>query len=123
MTSYNKSVVITNFKAGADLSAAGSLYKAVKFDGSGNVVFCGAGEIAIGFLANAPKSDEVVEIMSIKGFALGISAATIAAGVLVKSDANGKLVAAVATDNAIALTMKSSVANDIVEIMPVLTKA
>lgn len=123
MTAFNSNVSISNFRAGADLSAASNLNLAVKFDGSGDVVLAGAGEAAIGFLTNQPKSGEVAEVSTLGGGALGVSAATIAAGVFVKSDAAGKLVAAtVAGDLAIARTMKSSVANDVVEIQPVLLR-
>jgi hypothetical protein len=123
MTVFNKEVLISNFKAGADLSASTNKYLAVKFDGSGDVVLAGAGEAAIGFLFNLPALGETVEVATIGGGALGVSAATIAAGVFVKSDANGKLVAATtANDLAIARTMKSSVANDVVEIQPILLR-
>jgi hypothetical protein len=123
MTTFNKSNNISNFKAGADLSAATNKYLAVKFDGSGDIVLCGAGELAVGFLFNLPALGDAAEVATLGGGALGISNATIAAGVLVKSDANGKLVAAATADDlAIARTMKASVANDVVEVQPVLVR-
>jgi len=122
-TVFNKDVTISNLKAGADLSAAANLYLAVKFDGSGDIVLAGAGDPAVGFLFNLPKLGEVTEVATIGGGALAVSAATIAAGVFVKSDAAGKIVpATTANDLAIARTMKSSVASDVVEVQPILVR-
>jgi len=123
MTAFNTPNIISNFRAGADLSADANKYLAVKFDGSGDIVLAGAGEAAIGFLFNSPQLGDVTEVATLGGGAKGVSAGTIAAGVFVKSDANGKLVAATtANDLAIARTMKSSVADDVVEIQPVLLR-
>lgn len=123
MTTFNRSVTISNFKAGADLSASSNKYLAVKFDGNGDIVLAGAGDAAIGFLMNLPELGKAAEVATLGGGALGVSAATIAAGTFVKSDANGKLVAATTNnDLAIARTMKSSVANDVVEVQPILLR-
>lgn len=123
MTVFNKNISISNFKAGADLSASTNKYLAVKFDGSGDVVQATAGDAAIGFLFNLPGSGEVAEVATLGGGALGVAAATLSAGDFVKSDANGKLVAATtANDLAIARVMKSAVANDVVEVQPVLLR-
>lgn len=114
---------ISNFKAGADLSAAANLNLSVKFDGSGEIVLSTAGDAGIGFLVNSPIAGENAEVSTIGGGALGVAAATIAAGDFLKSDAAGKLVAASSADDlAIAKAMKSAVANDVFEIEPILLR-
>lgn len=123
MTVYNTPQMISNIKAGSDLSGASNKYLAVKFDSNGDVVLSTAGDAAIGFLFNLPTLGAAVEVATLGGGGLAISAATIAAGVLVKSDANGKIVAATsANDLAIARTMKNSVAGDVVAVQPVLVR-
>lgn len=52
--------------AGADLTAVGNVI--VKFNSSGQVVVCGAGEMPIGVLMNAPNSSEIA-IVRIAGIA------------------------------------------------------
>lgn len=52
--------------AGADLTAVGNVI--VKFNSSGQVVVCGAGEMPIGVLMNAPNSGEIA-IVRIAGIA------------------------------------------------------
>lgn len=122
-TAYNSNVNISNFRAGADLSAESNRYKAVKFDGSGNIILATAGDPAIGFLYNLPKSGRVAEVATIGGGSLAIAAATIAAGAFLKSDANGDLVvASTANDLAIARAMKSAVDNDVFEVQPILLR-
>lgn len=122
-TVFNVPRNISNFKAGADLSAVANLNLSVKFDGSGDIVLSGAGDAGIGFLVNSPKSGEVVEMSALGGGALAVAAGTIAAGDFLKSDANGKLVvASTADDLAVARAMKSAVANDIFEVEPILVR-
>lgn len=114
---------ISNFKAGADLSAVANLNLSVKFDGNGEIVLSGAGDPGIGFLVNSPILGENAEVSTLGGGALGVAAATIAAGAFLKSDAAGKMViASTAGDLAIAKAMKSAVANDIFEVEPILLR-
>lgn len=123
MTAFNNPVIISDYRAGADLSDISNKYLGVKIDGSGKIVVAGAGEAIIGFLFNLPKQDEIAEIATLGGGALGIANATLAAGDFVKVDASGKLVLAnTANDLAIARIMKAAVANDVVEIQPVLLR-
>ena len=122
-TAFNSNVNISNFKAGADLSADTNRYLSVKLDSSGDVVLNTAGGAGIGFLFNLPKSGETTEVSTLGGGALGVAAGTITAGDFLKSDANGKLVvASTANDLAVARAMKSAVANDVFEIQPVLLR-
>ena len=120
MSSYNKPKLLEGFKAGADLSA--KLYHAVKIDtATGKIVLCGAGERSIGFLMNKPLADDACEIASVGGGALGVSAATLAAGVELKADASGHLVAASANlDKVVAISLESSVDNDVFSILPLI---
>lgn len=122
-TAFNPNNNISNFRAGADLSAQSNLYLSVKHDGSGDIVLSGAGDESVGFLFNLPKSGEVAEVSTLGGGAKGVAAGTIAAGDYLKSDAAGKLViASTAGDLVIARAMKSAVANDIFEIQPIATR-
>lgn len=122
-TPFNSPRKISNFVAGADLSAEANRYLSVKLDSSGDVVKSGAGEESIGFLFNLPKTGENAEVAALGGGALGIAAGTITVGNYLKSDANGKLVvASTAGDLAIARAMKSAVVNDIFEIEPILLR-
>ncbi len=105
-------VLIGGLKAGADLSADSNFHRAVKFDGSGDVVLAGAGEAAIGFLQNQPTLGQFVEVAGVGGGSLAVAAATLAAGVFCKADASGDLIAAVAGDEIIARTLDSAVDND-----------
>lgn len=120
MSVFDSPKIISNYKAGADLSAEANKYLAVKFDGSGDIVLAGAGEAAIGFLFNLPSDTETVEIATEGGGALGVAGGTVTAGDFLKSDANGKLVvAASAGDLVIARAMKAAVADDVFSIQPI----
>ena len=122
-TVFNAPRNISNFIAGANLSAVANLNLSVKFDGSGDIVISGAGDPGIGFLVNSPIVGENVEISTIGGGALGVAGGTIAAGDFLKSDGNGSLiVASVANDLAIAKAMKSAVVADVFEIEPILLR-
>lgn len=122
-TEFDKSNVISNYKAGADLSAEANLYKAVKFDGSGDIVAATAGDAAIGFLFNLPALGETAEVATIGGGALGKAAASISAGDFLKSDANGELVvASTANDLAIARAMKDAASADVFSVQPCLLR-
>jgi hypothetical protein len=115
MTSYPTRNLILNAIADADLSS--SQYRAVVLTATGTAALAGAGDAAIGFLLNTPIAGQVCEIATVGGGAKGVSAATLNAGVPVKSDANGELVAAVSTDLAVATTLEASIAGDVVPLL------
>ena len=115
--SFRQPTLLTGKKAGADLT--GKLHSAVKLDANGDIVLAGAGA-GIGFLMNENTSGGFAEVAGIGGGALAISAATLGAGVELKSDANGAMVAATTLgDLVIAVSMEASVAGDHFEVMPV----
>lgn len=122
MTEFNNANIISNYKAGADLSADSNLYKAVKFDdSSGDIIAAVAGDKAVGFLFNLPDDGETAEIATIGGGALAIAAASISAGDLLKSDANGKMVVASNNnDMVIARAMSNAASGDIFSVQPCL---
>lgn len=122
-TVFNAPRNISNFKAGADLSAVANLNLSVKYDSNGDVVLSGAGDPGIGFLVNSPKLGENAEVSTFGGGALGVAAGTITVGDFLKSDAAGKLVvASIANDLAIARADKSAVVNDVFAIEPILLR-
>ncbi len=112
MASYFEHKILSGVKAGADLQAASNLHRAVKFDGSGDVVLCGDNELGIGFLQNQPDTGQFAEVAVVGGGSLGVAAATIAAGVFLASDASGDLVAAAAGENVIARSLHAAVSGD-----------
>jgi hypothetical protein len=118
MTSFTQHRLFAGLKAGADLSAA--LHCAVKLSAGNTVVLCGAGEKALGFLMNAPKSGQHAEVAGLGGGAKGIAAATLATvGTLLKSDAAGKLVAVAADgDWVVARSLEAAVSGDHFSIEP-----
>lgn len=119
MSYANRNNIINRVSA-ADLTAAANLYKAVKSTSDTQVNLAGAGEVALGFLNNQPNTGDVAEINSLGGGSNAISAATLAVGVELSSDANGEMVAAGSNDYVIAISLVASVAGDIFEVLPVL---
>jgi len=81
-----------------------------------HVALAGAGENTIGInMGDAVTAAEKLVEIARPGFGGKITlAATIAAGVMVKSDAAGKAVAAVATDRAGAVLVDAGVSGDVV---------
>lgn len=119
MTAFIEPVYFLGKTAGADLSA--KQYHYVKHDGSGGVAVAGAGEFGIGFLMNTPALGEPCEIATLGGGAKGVLAGTLAAGALVKCDANGHLVALASNnDKAVAILCEGGVDNDIVAVQPII---
>ena len=118
MTTHTKAQLLAGVKAGADLSS--SQYIAVKFDGSGDIIAAGAGELAIGILQNAPADEASADVAIPGGGALAACGGTVAAGAFLKADANGKLVATT-TDNDfyVARAITAGVANDVIHVVPV----
>lgn len=112
-TSINESPVVA-MKAGAAIADVRG--KAVKFDASGNVILCVAGDAAlgIGILTNdqeiAVGGDVTVQVKDM-GLVLA-GAATIKAGDELASDANGKLIKATDGQNVIAIALEASSAAD-----------
>jgi hypothetical protein len=121
MTTFNKPNIISNFKAGYDLSADSNKYVAVTFDSNGDIIRCTSG-IALGFLFNLPAQGEAAEVATIGGGALGIAGGTYTAGTLVKVDYYGKLIAATTYDFASARLMTSCVYGDVVSVQPLVCK-
>jgi hypothetical protein len=88
---------IVPFTAGADLSAEANRYKAVKLDAAGNVVLCSAaGEPVLGSLYELGASGKAVGVAIGNGVKFMAGATIANAGTPLKTDANGKLVAAAA---------------------------
>lgn len=112
-TSINESPVVA-MKAGAAITDVRG--KAVKFDASGNVILCVAGDAAlgVGILTNdqdiAVGGDVTVQVKDM-GLVLA-GAATIKAGDELASDANGKLIKATDGQNVIAIALEASSAAD-----------
>lgn len=93
-TSINESPVIVE-KAGAKIEDVRG--KAVKYDENGNVVLCGAGEVAIG--VGIMTNDEVTEQgrdvdIQIKDIGLVLAGGEIKKGMELAADANGAFVEA-----------------------------
>jgi hypothetical protein len=78
--------------AAADLSA--KQYYAVKIDSNGLAALAAAGEPAVGILQNKPTAGQSATIWTFGPRTKAVAGGTIAAGALVASDANGKLVTA-----------------------------
>lgn len=109
-TSINDSAVISE-KAGAAIADVRG--KAVKYDESGNVVLCAAGEAAIGI--GIMTNDETHEIgadvdVQVKEIGLVCAGAAIAKGDELTPDADGFLVKAAGGDYVIAIAMGAAAA-------------
>jgi hypothetical protein len=76
--------------AGADLSA--KQFYAVKVNSSGRAVLAAAGEAAVGFLQNDPASGQAGTIR-VGGVSKAVAGGSVAAGALVTSNVDGKVVA------------------------------
>jgi hypothetical protein len=99
-----------SISAGEDLSAC--QYRAVKMNTSAKAIKGTAGARCIGILQNDPISDEVSQVM-----ALGLSPAVYGDTVTLSSpelasDANGKLVPAVAGDSVVAIALEAGSADE-----------
>ncbi len=100
-----------SFVAAADLSL--KKFFAVKLSANEReVVLAGAGE-GIGILMNAPQLGEPAEVAMLGGGAAGVSGAAVAIGAELASDANGKLITAVATDIVLGIAIQDTAAIDI----------
>lgn len=84
-------LVCITLVAGADLSA--KQFYGVKVNSSGQAVLAALGEMCIGILQNKPASGEPATV-AIAGKSKAIFGASTAIGLAVKTDANGKFIAA-----------------------------
>lgn len=102
-------------KTGAELTDA--MFCAVKYDANGDVVTCGAGEVAIGVIlpetpAKVAKGDDVT--IQIRNIGYAKSGAAIVKGAMVASDATGKLITAVAGNFVVGIAMSAAAKADAV---------
>ena len=96
--------------AGADLSA--KKYHGVKLGSNdGEVVIAVAGDAEF-ILMNSPQAGEAAECAMIGGGALAHSGAAVAKGAEVASDANGKIITAVAGNKVIGIALEAASAAD-----------
>lgn len=106
---------IDGFTAGADLSA--KQFRFVVFGASDElVVAAGAGVLPIGILMNDPTSGRHAEVAKQGGGGKLKIAGVVTRGDMVKSDANGEGLAAVAGDKYGAMAMASGVAGDVIAV-------
>lgn len=88
----------------------------VKLDSANKIALAGAGELAVGVLIDKPNINEWGTI-AVGGITKVISAGTIAPNVLVEPNADSHAVAASTGEDAAALTLATSVDNDVVEVL------
>jgi len=107
---YQQAQSRITLKAGEDLSS--SQYFFVKIDTDGDVVLTTDGQNAIGILQNAPAEGEAasVAISGVSKVAIGTSG-SLDSGSVIGSDANGKAIAAVSPDFAVAILIEDTSAD------------
>lgn len=112
MATFDKEMLVTGKKATA---AAIAQYKAVKADGTENLVLiAGAGEDITGFTRSAVAASGVAEIAGQGGGALATAGGNISDGQRLKVDGNGDLVvASSAGDLSVAIARADAVDNDV----------
>jgi len=117
------------YKAGEDFSTltAGTEFRVVKFDAAtlSVVKSSAAGDLHKGIIQNVPESGDPAEVVT-AGYAHGTAGAAFAAAVELTSDANGKLVAAVATNRVIAFAEQAASGDGAlvqVQVVPAYVKA
>jgi len=105
-----------NFKAYKSDAAVGQFLFVKAGTDEKHAALAGAGENTIGInMGDAvTAAEKLLEVARPGGGGKITLAATLAAGVFVKSDASGEAVAAVATDRAGAMLVEGGVANDVV---------
>lgn len=89
-------------------------YHAVKFSGADHQIALAAATEGFGVLYNKPNTTEAAEVAVIGGGAKGILGGTVTRGNSLKVDANGKFIAAIVGDRALAVAEQSGVVNDII---------
>lgn len=108
--SYGKPRLIEGLKAGADLTALEG--KVVKITANG-VEVAATADVAVGILHCGNVANKVVEVAGLGGDALGLSGEAIVVGTELMADANGKLIAATATNRVIAIAKEAVSATDV----------
>lgn len=103
-----------NFVAGADLSA--KQYHGVKLNSTFNEVVIAVLGDAQFVLMNAPKAGECAEVAMLGGGALGDAGATVAIGDEITSNAAGKLIPALTTNNVIGTALSAAASGEYFEI-------
>ena len=108
MATYEKLLQVGSLVAGADLSS--SQHHLVKVSAANTVVLAGAGELAIGVVANKPASGEAAEVLA--GIIVPVVAgAAVEARAEVASDASGKAVTATTGDRVFGVALTASSAD------------
>lgn len=115
MAAYDNPVLVLSESAGIDLST--HQFKAVKYDGSGNLILCTAGALAAGVLQNDPTSGQAGDVM-VLGVSRAIAGGSFAKGVALASNAAGLLVAAAGGDHVVGVSRGAAGASG--DIVPVL---
>lgn len=116
-TSINESPVITE-KTGAQINDVRG--KALKYDGSGNVVLAGAGElcIGIGIMANDEVTDSGADVnIQIKDIGLVKAGGEITKGAELAANSDGTLIAATANQAVIAIALAAASSGEFVKAM------
>jgi hypothetical protein len=107
---------LVSAETGADLSADSNVYKVVKFNTDGKVVAVAAiTDVPAGVLYDTAKADRVVPL-AVGGIAKVKAGATIAAGALVATKADGTLQTAVATQYVIGVARWGGVSGDVISV-------
>jgi hypothetical protein len=95
--------------AAADLSA--KQFYGLKVDANGRAAVAGAGELCIGILQNDPDALGRAASITTLGPSKGVAGAAVAAGAEVATDANGKLITAVAADRVVGTCLEAALAD------------
>lgn len=74
-------------------------------------------EALIGILQNKPEADGQGAVVRVAGTAKAMGGATVAPGIWVTCDGSGHLVAAVANDNVIGITLETTTSGKVTEIL------
>jgi len=105
--------VIGTEVASADLST--HQFKAVVFTSTGWAL-AGVGAQDVGFLQDKPTTDEVAQVL-VNGVSKAVAGAAVAKGARLRTDATGRLVTAVATEEAVARALTAAgAANEILSV-------
>jgi len=113
---YDNPVLVKSHDAAADLSS--DQFKAVAYDGSGNLVVAGVGASACGFLQNDPDDVGKAGDVMMLGISRAIAGAAVLKGAKLASDASGRVVTAGTGNHVIAIAQAAAGAAG--EIIPVL---
>ena len=110
---FEEGLELRSATAGADLSAASNLFKAVKLDSNGTIVAVAATtDIPFGILYDTPKLGQPGPVAT-GGIVKCVAGATIAAGALVSITATGAIQTAVTGQAVIGTARTSAVSGDV----------